>query len=163
MLGNSFKGVSLNNYNKTLQKIEDKEDYETGKQTLKAAQDQIVVDEEQPEGEEPAEEGGEVYDQIVDVERIISVLPPIYIYGLKLIENYSGGFENLKEDDPTDEDLHSDKESKMSEETADGRDSNLPMHPPRPLERTTALSIMKDEKVRFSKYYGFAQPASNQS
>ncbi len=153
VLGNNFKGITLKSYNKALKKVEDKEDYETGKLALKSTEDDNLEDELEDHGEEDAEEGG--FDQIVDIEKIISVLPHVYVYGLKLIEKYSGSFDAFKDEE--EDQPEEDKDSRVSDESADQQDSNMPMHPPRPLDRATTLSIIKDEKVRFQKYYGFAQ------
>lgn len=150
VLGDSFKGITLKKYNKVLKKVEDKEDYETGKQALKDT-------EEQDEGEIDVEEEDQSgIDQIIDLGKISAVLPPIYIYGLKLIEGYSGNFDAFKD---LEEEQDIEKISQASPETheSDNPDTELEMRPPVPLDRDSTLAIMKDEKIRFQKFYGFSQ------
>lgn len=153
VLGSNFKGVTLKNYTKALKKVEDKEDYETGKQTLKDNEEN-----HQDCDEENEEETG-VMDQVIDMEKISNALPPIYIYGLKMIEGYSGNFDAFKEEDEEEE--NEEKQSKASadsresEDLQDDEDKNFEMHQPRPLGRTATQNIIKEEKSRFQKHYGF--------
>ncbi len=152
VLGSNFKGVTLKGYNKALKKVEDKEDYETGKQTLKDNEEHVHAEEEE------LEEDAAVVDQIIDMDKISSALPSIYIYGLKMIEGYSGNFDAFKEEEEEDP---ADKRSKTSE---DSRDSDgmqeegldFDMRPPQPLDRPSTANIIREEKIRFQKYYGFA-------
>lgn len=152
VLGDNFKNITLKGYTKALKKVEDKEDYETGKQTLKDTEEEREFEEEIEDGSQ----GG--VDQIIDIGKISAVLPPIYIYGLKMIEGYSGNFEAFKE---MEEDQEADKETKHSQDSKDSDyadeidDMGMEMRPPEPLDRTTTLAIIKDEKARFQKYYGF--------
>lgn len=150
VLGDSFRGITLKKYNKVLKKVEDKEDYETGKQALKDTEEQ---NEDEPDIEED-DQGG--IDQIIDISKISAVLPPIYIYGLKLIEGYSGNFDAFKD---LEEEHEIEKVSQISPETheSDNPDTELEMRPPAPLDIGSTLSIMKDEKIRFQKFYGFNQ------
>lgn len=156
VLGSNFKNISLNSYNKALKKVEDKEDYETGKQALKLTaeeQDQEGLEENQGE-ENPF---GQM-DQVIDMDKISSVLPPIFIYGLKMIDIYSGNFDAFKDDD-----LDNDGKSKKSGNSGDEDSSNsdeenlnqIEMKPPHPLDRKHTLDIIKEEKDRFEKHYGF--------
>lgn len=150
VLGDNFKGITLKNYNKVLKKVEDKEDYETGRQTLKDTETQEV-------GEvEVEEEDQGPTDQIIDISEISSVLPPIYIYGLKLIEGYSGNFESFKE---LEDEQEIEKVSLGSPETheSDNPEVEMEMRPPIPIDRQQTLAIIKDEKARFQKFYGFNQ------
>ena len=151
VLGSNFKGVTLKGYNKALKKVEDKEDYETGKQTLRDNEEHVHADEEE------LEDDGAAADQIIDMDKISSALPSIYIYGLKMIEGYSGNFDAFKEEeeDPVD------KRSKSSEDSHDSdgmheEGADFDMRPPQPLDRATTANIIREEKIRFQKYYGFA-------
>lgn len=151
VLGDNFKNITLKGYTKALKKVEDKEDYETGNQTLKDT-------EEQREFEDEIEEGPQAVDQIIDIGKISAVLPPIYIYGLKMIEGYSGNFDAFKD---LDEEPDAEKLSQHSAYSKDSDDADEPddafmeMRPPEPLDRATTLAVIKDEKSRFQKYYGF--------
>lgn len=155
VLGDSFKGVSLKNYNKALKKVEDKEDYETGKQTLKD------TEEDHQEGEEENEEDVAGFDQAIDMETVINALPKIIIYGLKMIKGYSGNFENFREEEEQEEQNEGrEKQGEEADEANEDEDDeadagNNSMKPPLPLERNTALNILKEEKIRFQKYYGY--------
>ena len=152
VLGSSFKAVTLKGYNKALKKVEDKEDYETGKQTLKDNEEHVHAEEEEIE-----DDGGAV-DQIIDMDKIASALPSIYIYGLKMIEGYSGNFDAFKEDDEEDP---GEKRSKSSDDSRDSdglheEGAHFDMRPPQPLDRAATANIIREEKIRFQKYYGFA-------
>lgn len=151
VLGSNFKGVTLKGYNKALKKVEDKEDYETGKQTLRDNEEHVHAEEEELE-----EDSGPV-DQIIDMDKISSALPSIYIYGLKMIEGYSGNFDAFKEE----EEDPAEKRSKSSDDSRDSdgmleEGADFDMRPPQPLDRATTANVIREEKVRFQKYYGFA-------
>jgi len=49
VLGTNFANISLKNYNKTLKKIEDKEDYETGKKALEDDKEQEELNQQEQE------------------------------------------------------------------------------------------------------------------
>lgn len=151
VLGDNFKNITLKGYTKALKKVEDKEDYETGNQTLKDT-------EEQKDFDDDLEEGPQGVDQIIDISKISAVLPPIYIYGLKMIEGYSGNsdaFKDLEDEPDVDKQSHRSADSRDSDNPDDNDDLGMEMRPPEPLDRSTTLAVIKDEKARFQKFYGF--------
>ena len=83
VLGKNFTNISLKNYKKTLKKIEDKEDYETGKKALKdgKAHDELNKKENQ-----------ELINvkEAIDVDTLINALPLVYKFGLGMIEGFYG-------------------------------------------------------------------------
>lgn len=155
VLGNQFKNVSLASYQNALKKVEDKEDYETAKQAMKDTEDQLGAD-----GAEDPQDTGSGGDQFIDVEKITQTLPPITLYGIKMIDSYSGNFDAFKEEgieDADEEDVS--KSSAGSKDDSQDEEQGLDqfeMRPPQIIDRTSALSIIKEEKVRFQKLYGFA-------
>jgi len=154
VLGKNFKGVTLKSYNKALKNVEDKEDYETGKQTLKDTEANYQGEDGEAENDEDASPA----DQIVEIDKIVNALPPIIIYGLKMIEGYSGNFDAFREEEEADDEKGSkgsDDDSKGSDDVV-GDDNDFEMKPPRPVDRNMALAIIKDEKARLQNLYGFA-------
>lgn len=155
VLGSQFKNVSLASYQNTLKRVEDKEDYETAKQAMKDTEDQLA-------GEDPEEpqDPGSGQDQFIDVEKITQTLPPVTLYGIKMIDSYSGNFDAFKEEgiDEADEEDASKSSAGSKDDSQDEENGadECEMRPPQVIDRASALSIIKEEKARFQKLYGFA-------
>ena len=79
VLGSKFSNVTLKNYNKTLKKIEDKEDYEGAKNAVK---------EDRAANKDLLDEDLVKVDEAVDVDTLVSALPLVYKYGLGMIADF---------------------------------------------------------------------------
>lgn len=144
VLGKNFSNISLKNYKKTLKKIEDKEDYETGKQALKDGKKQEELDKKENQDLINVKEA-------IDVDTLINALPLAYKFGLGMIEGFYGvkNLDILTEDETKATDDHADSNLDNEEEIVDVTGHN--MKAPRPLHREFAIKVMKEEQERYLK------------
>lgn len=152
-MGDSFKEVSLRHYHKALKRVEDREDYETGQ---RACQEDHALEEEPADAFSPEDAN---CDPIIEFEKITKTLPPVFLFGMRLIDRYSGNFHSFREESESEEGplegraLEKEEEGEERGEEPD-RDGIMDIRPPDMVSRERTLAIVKEERERFKRLYG---------
>ena len=145
VLGSNFSNISLKKYKKTLNKIEDKEDYETGEMALRDSKRAKELDREELVK----------VNEAIDVDTLVNALPLVYRFGLGMIEGfYEVQNLNLTSRDEDQEGSNNAAELSNGAEDEPVEVAGHKMKPPKPLTRESALRVMKMEQKRyFGQFY----------